>query len=237
MDAEAPLPQIQLPETFPAWLVSSEGGTDAALFRPSDMTVGSRRLRRMYTWAPVLRNLSLLLTEQQTREFEAFFENDLLVGSRMFAARVRDMGPGHAWYAAQFQEEDPVSYTPMIQWARNDNIRWRVDCKLALYGTPRAVGPVLTSFKAVVPVPLLGRARNVGVVTLSGKVLASLTGVAASPWAFSGDVAVALTGTVVEVDGLPIYGRVTVPLRSQVASTQPVSLSGGIVAALVGRVA
>jgi len=236
MDAEAPLPQIQLPETFPAWLVSSEGGTDVSLYRSSDMTVGSRRLRRMYTWAPVQRNLSLLLTEQQTREFEAFFENDLSVGSRMFAARVRDMGPGHAWYAAQFQEENPVSYTPMIQWARNDDIRWRVDCKLALYGTPRAVGPTLTSFKGLVRVPLFGQSRSVGVVTLSGGVTVALRGVAESPWAFSGEVAVALAGSVVEVDGLPMYGHVVVSLRSQVASVQPASLSGAVVVALVGEV-
>lgn len=237
MDADAQLPQIQLPDTFPAWLVATEGGADEALFRPSSMTTGARRLRRMYTWAPVLRSVSLLLTEQQTREFEWFFENDLLAGSRMFAARVRDMGPGHAWYAAQFAEENPLTYTPMIGWARNNDIRWKVDCKLVLYGTPRVAGPVLTSFKGVVRVPLLGRARNAGVVTLSGAAVVALAGTAASPWALSGEIEVDITGAVEEPEGLPFYGRVSIPLAGLVASVQPMTLAAEISVPLVGEVA
>jgi hypothetical protein len=184
----------------------------------------------------VLRSVSLLLTEQQTREFEWFFENDLLAGSRMFAARVRDMGPGHAWYAAQFAEENPLTYTPMIGWARNNDIRWKVDCKLVLYGTPRVAGPVLTSFKGVVRVPLLGRARNAGIVTLSGAAVVPLVGTAASPWAFSGAVEVGLIGAVEEPEGLPFYGRVSIPLAGLVASVQPMTLAAEISVPLVGKI-
>src|SRR5690349_11711205 len=96
------LPVILMPSGLPSWLIDGFAGSDDDAYGTVEMTTGHDRRRRLYRRPPIRRQVSLLLTELETLQFESWFENDLIAGERRFSARVRDMGPGDVWYAAQF---------------------------------------------------------------------------------------------------------------------------------------
>lgn len=186
------LPEILMPEGLPAWLVGSFDGTDESAYGRVPMSTGHDRKRRIYRRPPITRNVSMMLTETQAMVFEGWFQNDLLAGERIFSARVRDMGPGHIWYTAQFAAP-PVS--AFQHWAKApEKGFWLVTAELTLYGVGSDFGPELTPFKSAAEIALTGGARAPAPVSLKSTAVVALLGGFANV-TFSSSVTVPLTGS------------------------------------------
>lgn len=211
------LPEILMPEGLPAWLVNGFDGTDDSAYGRVPMSTGHDRKRRVFRRPPITRNVSLMLTELQTMVFEGWFENDLLAGERLFSARVRDMGPGHIWYSAQFTGP----YTAAFQhWAKGvGKSYWLVSAELRLYGVGSDFGPELTPFKSLATVALLGRATAPAPVSLKSTASAALTGGFANV-TFSSAVTVMLDGAVSAEGLIALQSSVTIDLRATAAPTR-----------------
>lgn len=211
------LPEILMPEGLPAWLVNSFGGSDDTAYGRVPMSTGHDRKRRMFRRPPITRSVSLMLTEAQAAMFEAWFQNDLLAGERMFSARVRDMGPGWVWYTAQFTSP-PVS--TFQHWAKApEKGHWLVTAELTLYGVGSDFGPELTPFKSGATIALLGSGAAVAPVSLKSSVVVALTGGFANVTFVSG-ATLSLEGSVSTDGMLGLSSSVTIALQASGSPTR-----------------
>lgn len=208
------LPEILLPDALPAWLVDGFAGDDDTAYARVEMSTGHDRKRRVYRRPPIKRNVSMMLTEAQALQFESWFERDLLGGELRFSARVRDMGPGHIWYSAQFAGQPNFDFQ---HWAKGIGAgHWLITAELILYGVGSDFGPDLTPFKAAITVPLTGRAKGFVPASLQSAITVPLTGVAAHMGLQAG-VDVALTGSVAAVGAIGLQASVDVALAAVAA--------------------
>lgn len=219
------LPEIVLPESLPAWLIDGFSGTDDNAYAKVEMSTGHNRKRRVFRRPPVRRNVSMLLTEVQTMQFEAWFENDLIAGERLFSARVRDMGPGHIWYPAQFSEPYQADYQHWAQGA--GNAHWKITVELILYGAGSDFGPELTPFKAAIDVALTGRATGISSAQLSAEIFVPLQGISANT-TLSTDIAVALDGSVSATGSIALSSNTAIALAARAAPLRTTLLSSAI---------
>lgn len=223
------LPEIVLPDSLPAWLVESFAGTDETAYAKVEMSTGHNRKRRVFRRPPVRRSVSMMLTEVQAMQFESWFENDLIAGERMFSARVRDMGPGHIWYPAQFVEPYQADYMHWAKGAGNDY--WRISAELILYGVGEDQGPELTPFHAEVGIDLTGQAVGIGSARLSASISVPLTGRSAIN-TLSAEISVGLDGEVSAEGQIALSSGVFVPLAASATPTRTTLLSSSIQVAL-----
>ncbi len=147
------LPAITLPGGFPCWLAAGHSAEQDPVYASVPMQTGHTRLRRVYTTAPQVRQVALILNGAQAKRFDDWFDNDLLAGTREFSARVKAFGPGMEWWSARFVE--PYKADP---FASPDGPKWRVTASLLFSGEPQAEGPELFELSSSVHVPLQGRA-------------------------------------------------------------------------------
>lgn len=211
------LPEILLPEGLPAWLVNGFEGTDESAYGRVPMSTGHDRKRRLYRRPPIIRKVSLMLTEVQAMVFEGWFQNDLLAGERMFSARVRDMGPGHIWYTAQFSDPPVATFQ---HWAEEpEKGYWLVTAELTLYGPGSDFGPELTPFKSSADITLLGRAVPVVPATFKSSAQIALTGSVANV-TFASSVTVALTGSANTEGLIGLASHATIALQATANPTR-----------------
>lgn len=219
------LPEIVMPDGLPAWLVDGFSGTDDSAYGTVEMATGHDRKRRLYRSPPIRRQVQLLLTELQTLQFESWFENDLYVGERRFSARVRDMGPGHVWYAAQFASPYEAEF---MHWAKGfEKGAWRISAELILYGVGSDFGPELTSFKSEISIPLNATSAAYRPVTLSAEVLVPLIGQSRDV-SLSAEVDVPMTGSVSAYGVTAFYAEVQVGLTATSSAVRTARLSAEI---------
>ena len=223
------LPEIVLPDSLPAWLIESFAGTDETAYAKVEMSTGHNRKRRIFRRPPVRRSVSMMLTEVQAMQFESWFENDLIAGERMFSARVRDMGPGHIWYPAQFVEPYQADY---MHWAQGaGKAHWRISAELILYGVGEDQGPELTPFHAEVGIDLTGQAVGIGSARFSASIFVPLTGGSAIN-TLSAEISAGLDGEVSADGQIALSSGVFVPLAASATPTRTTLLSSSIQVAL-----
>lgn len=167
----ATMPEIVLPADLPAWLIDGHESALDDAYAHVEMRTGHHRLRRVYRRPPEVRSVSLLLREEQAAVFDEWFERDLLVGEREFAARVANRGPGIVWYAARFVA--PYEAAPLHLAG---GVGWRIDARLLLSGQPQAFAPVLTPMSATTTVGLRGRATGTSTADMSATTVVDLVG-------------------------------------------------------------
>ena len=224
------LPEIVLPEDLPAWLIDGHSGTDDPAYAKIAIATGHTRIRRVFRRPPIKRKVAMLLTEAQTLQFERWFEQDLLVGQRMFSARVRDMGPGHLWYAAQFAAPYEAEYQ---HWSQAPGkAHWAVTADLILYGVGEDSGPELTPFKSSIFIALNARGAGAGTVSFSSSVLVELAGISANR-TFSSAPTIALNGTVSATGVVVLYNSVNIALGARATPTRTTLFSAHIEVALL----
>ena len=219
------LPEITLPDNLPAWLIEDFAGTDETAYATVEMSTGHNRKRRIFRRPPVKRTVSMMLTEAETQQFEAWFENDVLAGGELFSARMRDMGPGHIWYPAQFAEPYQADYQHWAQGA--GKAHWKITAELILYGEGEDQGPELTSFAAAVRVPLTGSATGMRSSTFAASVRVPLTGTSANV-TFAASVRVPLVGSVSAEGMIALSAGVTIPLTARAAPLRTTLFSAAI---------
>lgn len=224
------LPEIVLPEDLPAWLIDGHSGTDDPAYAKIAIATGHTRIRRVFRRPPIKRKVAMLLTEAQTLQFERWFEQDLLVGQRMFSARVRDMGPGHLWYAAQFAAPYEAEYQ---HWSQAPGkAHWAVTADLILYGVGEDSGPELSPFQSSLFIALNARGAGAGPVSFSSSVLVELAGISANRM-FSSAAAIALTGSVSATGTISLYNSVNIALGARATPTRTTLFSAQIEVALL----
>lgn len=225
------LPEIRLPDGFPAWLIEAHDAQDDTRFGRVEMSAGHARMRRVYSSAPQRRNVSMLLTEAQASEFFAFFENDLIAGAERFAAKVRALGPDHLWYGAMFVSPYRAS---MLHTGR-PTVRWKVEAELLLFGAGSMTAPGLTSMRAAIAVPLLAGAIGTTTKTLSAAIAVALSASADDP-RMSADIVVGLAADVLPEGVLAMSSAVAVGLEAQAIITRVYYLRAALEVSLDGSV-
>jgi len=200
------LPQIALPGNFPAWLAAGHEDQPQTVYARVPMSTGEARLRRVYTTAPRVRSVSLLLTPSQAAQFHEWFERDLRAGEVAFAAKVRSPSLGEVWWEARFAEAYRADPLP----TRN-GVVWQISAELLLTGEPSIEPPVLSTLAAEVLVGLSGSAQLTTEIWLAAEVDVTMEGT------------VSISDLAAEVE-VPLWGRVTaVP---QLAAEVLVELEG-----------
>ncbi len=140
------LPELTTPPGVPVFLAAGHAIALRSLYVEVPMTSGHARKRRVYTQAPRVVDVALLLTDQQMADLDDWYETTLLVGTRPFAAQVAGQGGGVLWWRAEWLV--PYLATPLHRR------RWRVEGQLLVSGTGSATGPVLGTLAAEISVPL-----------------------------------------------------------------------------------
>lgn len=223
------LPEILMPSGLPSWLIDGFSGSDDDAYGTVEMTTGHDRKRRLYRRPPIRRQVSLLLTELETLQFENWFENDLIAGERRFSARVRDMGPGDVWYAAQFVQPYEADYQ---HWAKGpEKDHWRISAELILYGVGSDFGPEMTAFKAEVDVPLVASSRASAPATMKAEILVPLTGTMRNV-SLSSEISVPFDGAVSSQGVTAFYAEVQVPFEATSSAVRTARLAAEIQVAL-----
>ena len=224
------LPEIVVPDDLPAWLIDGHSGTDDPAYAKIAIATGHTRIRRVFRRPPIKRKVAMLLTEAQTLQFERWFEQDLLVGQRMFSARVRGMGPGHLWYAAQFAAPYEAEYQ---HWSQAPGkAHWAVTADLILYGVGEDSGPELSPFQSSIFIALNARGAGAGAVSFSSSVLVEMVGISANR-TFSSAAAIALAGSVSATGTLALYNSVNITLGARATPTRTTLFSAQIEVALL----
>jgi hypothetical protein len=198
-----PLPGITLPGGFPAWLVDPHTSELDPVYAGVPMRTGHHRLRRVYTTAPEMRQVSLQLLEAQATQFHAWFENDLQAGALTFSARVANRGPGVVWFEARFVGDPPYEATPMHIAG---GIGWRITATLRLTGEPQLSPPETGELASHVLIGLHGQAIGTTQKNLSSHVLVALQGIV-SDAEMASHVLVPLIGIVETSNNVTVNGE------------------------------
>lgn len=224
------LPQIQLPGGFPAWLVNGHSGTDDDVYASSEMSTGHTRIRRVYWSAPQTRTVSMLLTQSQGMQFFNWFENDLLGGVRRFAAKVRAFGPDHLWYGAMFSDNPPYTADEII--ISREEVMWRIDATLTLYGAGDEFGPLATTMESEIVVPLISQSFMTPLpVRMAAEIVVPLIAMQAQRL-IAAEIDVALQSEVLESTIDAMYAEIDVALWSESAATRTTLLAAEIIVGL-----
>lgn len=224
------LPEIVLPDGLPAWLIEDFAGTDENAYARVEMSAGHDRKRRMYRRPPIKRTVSMMLTEAETVRFESWFENDLQAGELRFSTRVRDMGPGHIWYAAQFEGPYQADYQHWAQGA--GRAHWKITAELILYGGGSDFGPSRTPFNAAVDIALYGGAVGVRPTSFSSAIAIALQASSANV-TLSAPTSIALDSSVSATGMVGLQASVAIELAAAATPTRTTLFKSNIEVALL----
>lgn len=152
------LPLVFVPNGLPLWLVAGHSITPASVFDDVPMLVGHGRKRRVFTTAPRIATVALILEADEMVAFDDWYENTLKVGNERFTAEIANLGPGRVFWTAQWLE--PYDAEPLHLG------RWRVTCALLLTGTPSDTRPATGELALSVPIELDGSATAAAPIAL-----------------------------------------------------------------------
>ena len=141
------LPSITVPPGSPCFLAEGHVITEDSVFADVAPITGHSRTRRVWTVGERVVSIRWFLEAADMARVEAWFENDLLAGSRQFSVEVRSQADGQAlvWWAARW-----VTFaTEMMALGRGT-----VSGQLFLFGDPSGTPPDTSALAAEVNVPL-----------------------------------------------------------------------------------
>lgn len=141
------LPSITAPPGTPVFLAAGHGIEEDSVYAQVGMTTGHSRTRRVWTVPERVVSVSWILEPEQLAAVDAWYEDDLLAGSRQFAAQVANQGVGSRllWWTARW-----IDYSVELMHLG----RGRVFGALLLTGEGSEIGPS-TALAMEISVPLL----------------------------------------------------------------------------------
>ena len=182
------LPELLMPDGLPAFQAEGHAIGPVALYADVPMRTGHDRRRRIYTTAPRMVAVSLVLDRSQMLDLHEWFEAPLDVGAQWFSAEVANQGPGSLWWKARFLEPYGAESLP--------GGLFNVSARLLLVGSGQADRPYTPDMRARVQVSLAGLAA----LTAPPVDLAAELSVALLPALFlAAAVRVALLGRSIEL--------------------------------------
>lgn len=150
-----PLPELLLPDELPAFRADGHAIELVPQYADVTMRTGHDRRRRVYTTAPRMVSVSLVLTEPQMLVLHQWFEGPLQAGAQWFSAEVANQGPGSLWWQARFVEPYAAESIP--------SGLFEVTAQLLLVGAGQAQRPYSPAMAAGVRVELAGQATAAAV--------------------------------------------------------------------------
>lgn len=150
------LPTITAPEGAPVFLAEGHEIEEDSVFAQVAYTTGHSRARRVWTVPERVVTVSWLLEPDVLAAVDDWYETTLRVGSRQFAARVRNQGASAAllWWTARW-----ITYqVEMMNLGRG-----RVSGTLLLTGDGSEIGPDTGALAMEIEIPLIDIRSNANV--------------------------------------------------------------------------
>jgi hypothetical protein len=148
------LPEILVPAGIPVFKEAGHSHRRRSVYRDVQMGTGHMRKRARTTTAPRVVTVEWFLRPNQELTVDAWFENDLKVGSEKFSAQLARIGGRFLmWWECQWVS--PMAWTPLA------NGYWRVTGELLLTGDGSLTAPVVTTAAVEFGVILTGSATAV----------------------------------------------------------------------------
>lgn len=163
------LPSITVPPGSPCFLAEGHAITEDSVYADVAPITGHSRTRRVWTVGERVVSVRWFLEAADMARVEAWFENDLLAGSRQFSVEVRSQADGQAlvWWAARWVHFE----TEMMALGRGT-----VSGQLFLVGEPSDTPPDTSALAAEISIPLMDVRSSLPLpVHLAAEVLIALT--------------------------------------------------------------